>query len=497
MSDGTSLNFIGVVLDGSYRIERLIGEGGMGAVFEGTQLRLNKRVAIKLMSRELASNAEALGRFRREAELTSQLGHPNIVQVFDFATAPTGEPYLAMEFLEGEDLDQRLKRVGRLPFGAAASIVKQVASALGATHAKGIVHRDLKPANVFLVNLDGENDFVKILDFGIAKAKVAATRLTRASVVIGTPNYMSPEQATGKVDLVDAASDQWSLGAIAYEMLAGQGPFSGEDVAALLYQIVHTEPGRLSDLVPGIPAPLEKAIMRAMSKRREDRFPSIRDFGRAFEAAAVVAPGSQTVLSGSKGQARINPAPTPRSAAERPKASLTTFSQAAVELTKPLFRIKERMGRGFWGAVAAVAAIAIIIPLATRRSSTSPPSASPPEARPTPAAAPPPATPPPAPVIAPMPTPPAAEVEREPATPKPMEEPKKKRARWVDPFADESPTGARSAPAKAKPSSPAKGPSSSQPASSGKSGAPSRTLSPVPSSPSPPAKPKRRLIKEL
>src|SRR5687767_14093850 len=141
--DGQAL--IGVVLDAVYRINRLIGQGGMGSVYEAVHVRLDNRVAIKLMSRDLTSNPEALARFRREAQVTSQLGHPNIVHVFDFGTAPTGEPFLAMELLDGEDLEQRLRRLGRLPVPAVVNIVKQVASALAATHAKDIVHRDLKP----------------------------------------------------------------------------------------------------------------------------------------------------------------------------------------------------------------------------------------------------------------------------------------------------------------------------------------------------------------
>ncbi|HXI56119.1 MAG TPA: serine/threonine-protein kinase, partial [Polyangia bacterium] len=144
---------IGTVLGDAYRLTGVIGRGGMGAVYEGVHLRLNKRVAVKLMARELAENPEALARFRREAEVTSQLGHPHIVQVFDFGAAPTGEPYLVMEFLEGEDLDQRIRRAGRLNVAEAAHMINQIASALAATHAKGIVHRDLKPANIFVLSV--------------------------------------------------------------------------------------------------------------------------------------------------------------------------------------------------------------------------------------------------------------------------------------------------------------------------------------------------------
>ena len=171
----------------------------MGWVYEARQIRLNKRVAVKVMSRELAANREALARFHREAEITSQLGHPHLVNVTDFGTTDAGEPYLVMEYLDGQDLDHRLRRDSRLPLEVAVDITKQVASALDAAHAEGVVHRDLKPANIFLVRVRGEADFVKVLDFGVSKIKAARTKLTRATAVIGTPEYMSPEQATGLI----------------------------------------------------------------------------------------------------------------------------------------------------------------------------------------------------------------------------------------------------------------------------------------------------------
>ena len=176
---------LGTVLDGIYRIDRLLGKGGMGSVYQATQTRLDKRVAIKVMSRDLTGNPEALLRFRREAQVTSQLGHPNIVHVFDFGTTPEDAPFMAMELLEGEDLETRLQRVRRLPPAAVAGIVKQVASALAATHARGIVHRDLKPANIFLLRLEGSADFVKVVDFGVSKVRSAAGRLTRPTDVDG------------------------------------------------------------------------------------------------------------------------------------------------------------------------------------------------------------------------------------------------------------------------------------------------------------------------
>ena len=208
-------SFVGSVLQGTYQIVRLIGEGGMGAVYEARQVRLNKRVAVKVMARELTTNAESLTRFHREAEITSGLGHPHIVQVFDFSTTPTGEPFLAMEFLEGEDLDQRIRRIGRLAPANTIRIIRQVASALAAAHAKQIVHRDLKPANIYLLTVAGEDDFVKVLDFGISKVRTATMKLTKAAALIGTPDYMSPEQVLAQDDKVDDRTDQWALACIA------------------------------------------------------------------------------------------------------------------------------------------------------------------------------------------------------------------------------------------------------------------------------------------
>ena len=278
---------VGAVLEGVYRIERLLGEGGMGAVFEATHLRLGKRMAVKVMARELAANPEALARFHREAVVTSGLGHPHIVQVFDFSTTPTGEPFLAMEFLEGEDLDHRLHRAGRLPAATVVHITKQVASALAATHAKTIVHRDLKPANIYLLEVAGETDFVKVLDFGISKVRAGTTKLTQSAAVMGTPKYMSPEQALGKVDEIDERTDQWALACIAWECLSGEGPFVGENVPSILFQVVHEPPPTLLPKVPGLHPQVEAILLRALSKNKNDRFPSVDDFAAALETAIV------------------------------------------------------------------------------------------------------------------------------------------------------------------------------------------------------------------
>ena len=285
---------VGTVLEGAYRITRLIGVGGMGAVYEAVQLRLNKRVAIKLMARDLAANQEALTRFHREAEITSRLGHPHLVNVIDFGQAESGEPYLVMEYLEGEDLDHRLRRVSRMPIEAVVHVVRQAASALNAAHEQGIVHRDLKPGNIFLVEIPGEPDFVKVLDFGISKMMASRTRLTNARSTLGTPLYMSPEQATGMVDEVDHRVDQWSLACIAWEMLLGRPPFVADDVTALLFQIIKMDPHPLAPRVPGLPEAVETELRHALSKRPVDRFPTIRAFSRAFASAASGQPADVT-----------------------------------------------------------------------------------------------------------------------------------------------------------------------------------------------------------
>jgi serine/threonine-protein kinase len=288
---------IGTVLGGAYRLTRLIGAGGMGGVYEALQLATRKRVAIKAMSRELAAHPEGAARFGREVKLTSQLDHPHIVKVFDSGTSPTGEPYLVMEYLDGEDLDQRLARESRLAGEIAVQIVNQVAAALSVAHAAGIVHRDLKPANVFLVRVPDGAVFVKVVDFGISKSlKKSATLLTRAkTLVVGTPEYMAPEQAAGKVHEIDHRIDQWSLACIAWQMLSGYQPFNNADVNALLYQIMYQDPTPLGPYAARIPPAADAVLRRALTKRREERFPTITAFARAFAAAIASAPELATV----------------------------------------------------------------------------------------------------------------------------------------------------------------------------------------------------------
>jgi serine/threonine protein kinase len=368
----------GTVLQDTYEVLRPIGEGGMGVVHEGIQLRLGKRVAIKVMARELAANREALSRFRREAEVTSQLGHPHLVQVFDFGVAATGEPYFVMELLEGEDLEARLRRVGRLSLAEAAAIVTQVASALTAAHARGVVHRDLKPANVFLVSAEGMGDFVKVLDFGISKAKAAASSLTHGSIVMGTPQYMAPEQARGKADEIDPRSDQWALACIAWEMVAGRPAFAGEDIPSLLFQIVHEEPASFAAEaeLPDLPVALEGVLRRALAKDRAHRFPNVKSFAEGFERAVphrppadapVQAPrrrasAPETLAYGAQHPSAYGDADTAREGASwlkarDPRPRLTTLSRSAAEIVRPLRILANRR----WWFLAGGAGVASLI----------------------------------------------------------------------------------------------------------------------------------------
>jgi len=297
--DGSG-RFTGTVLRETYTLGRCIGRGGMGEVYEASHGRLPGRMAVKILLPELRTNEDAFRRFCREAEIMSAVQHPHIIQIFDFNTAAglDGLPYFVMEYLDGVDLRARLARSGPLSVAATLRIVGAVASALDVAHAAGVVHRDLKPANIFLMRGDRENDdFVKVIDFGISKAMRADAQLSSVSDVIGTPDFMSPEQALGRVDKIDARTDQFALAAITYAMLTARAPFVGEDVASVLYQVVHEPHPPLARFRSGDATKLQAVVDRALSKRQEDRYDSVIDFARALEEAATADRPAQSVDS--------------------------------------------------------------------------------------------------------------------------------------------------------------------------------------------------------
>jgi len=276
---------IGAVLRGTYEVRAIVDRGGMGIVFEAEHVRLHRKVAIKVLPVHLAQESKARLRFQREAELVSLLQHPHVVQIVDFDLTERGEPYIVMEFLSGESLEMRLAREPSLPLELAVRVVTQVASGLAAVHRALIVHRDLKPGNIFLTELPAEGFHVKLLDFGIGKRLGGQQRLTGENDVMGTPDYMPPEQAQGRTAHVDQRGDQYSLAVITYEMLAGRNPFQGE-MMEILAQVISSEAPRIEDLVPGLPVGVGPVLRRAMAKEPEQRFPTVTDFANALSAAA-------------------------------------------------------------------------------------------------------------------------------------------------------------------------------------------------------------------
>jgi serine/threonine protein kinase len=277
---------LGTTVRGTYRILRTLDQGGMGMVFEAEHVRLKRRIAVKVLAQHLAKDAHALARFNREAEIISQLQHPHVVQVTDFDTTEAGEPYLVMELLAGESLATRLERERYLTVVDAVSLAHQVSSGLAAAHAANIVHRDLKPANIFLVQVAGQGTLVKLLDFGISKRAGGGKGLTGEYDILGTPDYMAPEQALGKTASVDHRGDQYALAVITYEMLAGRTPFAGDDVMDVLRQVISSDPPPLEQLAPHVPIEVGNVLRRALSKDPEQRFPSINEFASALTRAS-------------------------------------------------------------------------------------------------------------------------------------------------------------------------------------------------------------------
>ena len=280
-------DLVGQILADRYRVVRLVGEGGMGQVYEAQHVNINKRFAIKLLRPEIVSNAEAVARFRQEAWSASSIGHDNIIEIEDFATLPSGAVYLAMEFLAGQPLSERMRATPSPSFAEALDVMLQVASGLAAAHEKGIVHRDMKPENIFLIEKYGR-PVVKILDFGIAKVSGADGNksLTRTGTIFGTPHYMSPEQALGKP--LDHRADIYSVGIIMYELFTGKVPFEAESFMGILTKHITTPPKPPRQAAPerDIPAEVEAVILRALAKEPEERQQSMAELADELVALA-------------------------------------------------------------------------------------------------------------------------------------------------------------------------------------------------------------------
>jgi serine/threonine-protein kinase len=276
----------GRVLGGRYLLRKLLGVGGFGAVFEAEDQRLQKRVAVKILSPHVATNPDTLRRFEREALAATRIGHEGIVDVTDFDRDADGTHFLAMEYLDGRDLAQVISREGPLPATRALSIALQVSESLAAAHAKGILHRDLKPANIYLTQRGGLKDYVKILDFGISKmlhTSADPMDLTGTGQILGTPYYMSPEQASGE-RAIDGRADVYALGVILYEMLTQKLPFVGATYLAVISQHLTREPSPPSQSLEGtsLDPDVDELVLGALKKQPDLRFSSMEELGRAI-----------------------------------------------------------------------------------------------------------------------------------------------------------------------------------------------------------------------
>ncbi len=276
---------IGQVLDGRYEIEKVLGEGGMGLVYKARHTTLNKPLAIKVLKAEVSKDQEIVQRFRQEAQSATAIGNHHIIDISDFGVLADGSTYFVMEFLDGISLTKAIEPGKPLEARRTIHIAKQLCRALGAAHDIGIVHRDLKPDNIYLISRGGDKDFVKVLDFGIAKVGGAKSKLTQVGQVFGTPHYMSPEQCAGTN--VDKRTDIYALGVIMYEMTSSRVPFDADNLMGILTKHLYEEPVRPHELPPpvDVPAALEAILMKCLSKKAELRYQSMQEVLADLELA--------------------------------------------------------------------------------------------------------------------------------------------------------------------------------------------------------------------
>ena len=281
----------GDIIDGKYRIVRLIGEGGMGAVYEAENMRIHRKVAIKVLHAGVAQTGEAVSRFEREAQAAGRIGSEHIVEVLDMGNLPSGDRYMVMEFMDGDALSGRIRDRGRLTPSDIYPIMHQLLDALGSAHGAGIIHRDLKPDNVYLLkSRGGKADFVKLLDFGISKFNQlsgdSGFSMTRTGAVMGTPYYMAPEQAKGSRDL-DHRVDLYAAGVILYESVTGEVPFNADTFNELLFKIVLEAAKPVEHVVPNIDPNFAAIVNKSMAREPAQRFQSAREFQQALEQWAA------------------------------------------------------------------------------------------------------------------------------------------------------------------------------------------------------------------
>jgi serine/threonine-protein kinase len=316
---------VGVTLSGRYLVERLIGEGGMGAVYQAEHTHMRKRLAVKVLHPEMSRMSEVVARFEREAMAAAHIDHPNVAGATDFGKLEDGSFFLVLEYVEGSSLREVIQE-GRLELGRAMHIARQIASALGRAHALGIVHRDLKPENVMLVSREGDPNFVKVLDFGIAKVPIGGLTgepqktgqvLTQLGMVYGTPEYMAPEQALGQV--VDARADLYALGVMMFEMIVGARPYEHESKVTLLGMHVTAPIPKMADRAPdaNIPPEVDAIVTKLLAKEATARFAESKDLVDALDtvghqlaaAGRIAEPLPQSRAGSAPGSVRLGSSP--------------------------------------------------------------------------------------------------------------------------------------------------------------------------------------------
>ncbi|HEY0379620.1 MAG TPA: protein kinase [Pyrinomonadaceae bacterium] len=302
-ADGTVLQktedpLIGQTLASKYRIEELINEGGMGAVYRATHVLMDKIVALKVLHPALAADDKIVARFTREAKAASRISHPHALTVTDFGEDESGVVFLVMEYLKGRTLKEVIHGDEAMPLPRVVEIIRQVCGALEAAHAVGVVHRDLKSDNIMLLDMGG-GDWAKVLDFGIAKITEKVGQdpaLTAPNLIIGTPQYMSPEQCSQAAE-IDSRSDVYSLGVILYEMLVGHVPFTGESPTAIMMKHLQEPPPSVLEERKDLPAAVGRVVARALAKRPEDRYQTVAELAEELAAAAEGEPAAKAAAT--------------------------------------------------------------------------------------------------------------------------------------------------------------------------------------------------------
>jgi eukaryotic-like serine/threonine-protein kinase len=303
---------IGQLIGERYEVEELVGTGGMSSVYRARDNVLERRVALKVLHEHFSSDPEYVERFRREARAIARLNHPNIVTVIDRGEFE-GRQFIVFEHVPGENLKEIVEREGPLPVSEALALTHQIARGLGFAHEHGVVHRDVKPQNVLL----DESGVAKVTDFGIARSLDPSDELTETGTLLGTSDYIAPEQATGQ--LVDERSDQYSLGVLLYELLTGEVPYPGETFMAIAMRHVRDPVPSVRERRADVPAPVDAIVARAMAKRPEDRFPSMEAMMAAIEACLAEEAAASTEANGATGVLPRVEAPSPTRAPARPR----------------------------------------------------------------------------------------------------------------------------------------------------------------------------------